>query len=65
MKEVIIMYVSTPIRLSEVIAQLEALIAEHGDIQVLTTDGEDVGLNIHANICHCCGDDIAILDLVG
>ncbi len=53
----------TPIHLSEVIAQLEVLIAEHGDIEVLGATSEEVGLEIHANICDCgCGT--AILDLV-
>jgi hypothetical protein len=57
------MYVSTPIRLSELVAQLEALIAEHGDLQVLGTDGADVGLDIEPYLFDIDGD-YAMLDLI-
>ena len=57
------MYVSTPIRLSEVVAQLNALIAEHGDLQVLTVDNEEVGLNIEASLYDIDGD-YATLDII-
>ena len=57
------MYVSTPIRLSELVAQLEVLIAEHGDLLVLGTDGADVGLDIEPFLFDIDGD-YAMLDLI-